>query len=84
MPIVNVQVTREGTAPGRQSVTEEEKARLIAGVSQMLLKVLNKPLESTYVWTSTTRDGAGCRPRNIESSPPPRAPGPLGGGKRAV
>lgn len=49
MTIVNVQVTREGTAPGRQSVTEEEKARLIAGVSQMLLEVLNKPLESTYV-----------------------------------
>jgi len=49
MPIVNVQVTREGTAPGRQSVTEEEKARLIAGVSQVLLEVLNKPLESTYV-----------------------------------
>lgn len=49
MPIVNIQVTREGTAPGRDSVTVEEKAALIAGVSQLLLDVLNKPLESTFV-----------------------------------
>ncbi|WP_426128843.1 tautomerase family protein [Pararhizobium sp. PWRC1-1] len=49
MPIVTVQVTREGTAPGRVSVSAEEKAAIIAGVSQVLLDVLNKPLESTYV-----------------------------------
>jgi 4-oxalocrotonate tautomerase len=49
MPIVTVQVTREGTAPGRNSVSAEEKAAVIAGVSQVLLDVLNKPLESTYV-----------------------------------
>ena len=49
MPIVTVQVTREGTAPGRNSVSAEEKAAIIAGVSQVLLDVLNKPLESTYV-----------------------------------
>ena len=49
MPIVNIQVTREGTSPDRQSVTAEEKAKLIAGVSQLLLDVLNKPLESTFV-----------------------------------
>lgn len=49
MPIVTVQVTREGTTPGRTSVTSEEKAAIIAGVSQVLLDVLNKPLESTYV-----------------------------------
>jgi 4-oxalocrotonate tautomerase len=49
MPIVNIQVTREGTAPGRDSVTAEEKAALIAGVSQLLLDVLHKPLESTFV-----------------------------------
>jgi len=49
MPIVTIQVTREGSGPGRDSVTGEEKARLIAGVSQLLLDVLNKPLESTFV-----------------------------------
>ena len=49
MPIVTIQVTREGTTPDRQSVTAEEKAALIKGVSQVLLDVLNKPLESTFV-----------------------------------
>lgn len=49
MPIVTVQVTREGTRPDRSSVTSEEKAAIIAGVSQVLLDVLNKPLEATYV-----------------------------------
>jgi 4-oxalocrotonate tautomerase len=49
MPIVTVQVTREGTAPDRSSVTADEKAAIIAGVSQVMLDVLNKPLESTYV-----------------------------------
>jgi 4-oxalocrotonate tautomerase len=49
MPIVTIQVTREGSGPGRPSVTPEEKARLIAGASQLLLDVLNKPLEATFV-----------------------------------
>ncbi|MEI3854559.1 MULTISPECIES: tautomerase family protein [Ensifer] len=49
MPIVTVQVTREGTTPDRKAVTAEEKAEIIMGVSQVLLDVLNKPLESTYV-----------------------------------
>ncbi|WP_163997453.1 tautomerase family protein [Pyxidicoccus caerfyrddinensis] len=49
MPIVTIQITREGSGPGRDSVTPEEKARLIAGTSQLLLDVLNKPLDSTYV-----------------------------------
>jgi 4-oxalocrotonate tautomerase len=49
MPIVTVQVTREGTTADRSSVTAEEKASIIAGVSQVMLDVLNKPLESTYV-----------------------------------
>jgi 4-oxalocrotonate tautomerase len=49
MPIVTVQVTREGTTPGRNSVSAEEKAAIIKGVSQVMLDVLNKPLESTYV-----------------------------------
>lgn len=49
MPMVNIQVTREGSAPGRSAVTAEEKAKLIAGVSQLLLDVLGKPLDSTFV-----------------------------------
>lgn len=49
MPIVNILVTREGTAPDRSSVSAEEKARLIKGVSDLLLEVLGKPLESTFV-----------------------------------
>ncbi|SIO29303.1 4-oxalocrotonate tautomerase [Burkholderia sp. GAS332] len=49
MPIVTIQVTREGSKPGNDSVTADEKAQLIAGVSQLLLDVLNKPLEATFV-----------------------------------
>ena len=49
MPIVTIQVTREGTAAGTGSVTSEEKAALIKGASQLLLDVLGKPLESTFV-----------------------------------
>ena len=49
MPIVTIQVTREGATPDRQSITAEEKAALIKGASELLLNVLNKPLESTVV-----------------------------------
>ncbi len=49
MPIVNIIVTREGSSPERTSVTAEEKALLIKGVSDLLLDVLGKPLESTFV-----------------------------------
>jgi len=49
MPIVNIQITREGTLPGHMSVTREQKAQLIEGVSKLLLDVLNKPLNSTFV-----------------------------------
>lgn len=51
MPIVTIQVTREGTKPGATAVTAEEKAALIGGVSELLRDVLNKPLESTFVVT---------------------------------
>lgn len=49
MPYVNIKVTREGTRPGQKRVTPEEKAKLIKGVSQLLLDVLNKPLGATFV-----------------------------------
>ena len=49
MPIVNIFITREGASPGQSAATVQEKARLIKGVSDLLLKVLGKPLESTFV-----------------------------------
>lgn len=42
MPYVNIKVTNEG-------VTTEQKARLVAGVTQLLKEVLNKKPESTFV-----------------------------------
>ena len=49
MPIVTIQVTREGTTRDRSAVSAEEKAALIKGASELLLKVPNKPLEATFV-----------------------------------
>ena len=49
MPIVNIMITREGTSPDRDAPTAEEKARVIRGVSEVLLDVLGKPLDSTFV-----------------------------------
>jgi 4-oxalocrotonate tautomerase len=49
MPIVTIEITREGTEPGRHSITREQKAKLIEGASKLMLDVLNKPLESTFV-----------------------------------
>jgi 4-oxalocrotonate tautomerase len=49
VPIVTIQITREGSGPGRNAATTEEKAALIKGTSQLLLDVLNKPLEATFV-----------------------------------
>ena len=49
MPIVTIQVTREGTKPGADSVTAQEKAALIKGATDLLQEVLNKPPESTFV-----------------------------------
>ena len=49
MPMVNIQITREGTGPGRNAATAEEKAAVIRGVSQVLLDVLKKPLDATFV-----------------------------------
>jgi 4-oxalocrotonate tautomerase len=49
MPIVTIQVTREGTKPGTTSLTASEKTALIKGASRLLLDVLNKPLDATFV-----------------------------------
>jgi len=42
MPYVNIKVTREG-------VTQEQKAQLIAGATQLLFDVLGKPHKATFV-----------------------------------
>lgn len=49
MPVVTIQVTREGTTPGASSTTSEQKASLIKGASELLRDVLGKPTESTFV-----------------------------------
>ena len=49
MPMVTVQVTREGTKPGVEQVTAEEKAAIYKGISQVLYDVLGKPPEWTWV-----------------------------------
>jgi 4-oxalocrotonate tautomerase len=49
VPIVNILITRESASPGQFAATAEEKARLIKGVSDLLLEVLGKPLDSTFV-----------------------------------
>lgn len=49
MPIVTIQVTREGSKPGLDRVTSEQKADVIRGVSEVLRDVLGKPLDRTHV-----------------------------------
>jgi 4-oxalocrotonate tautomerase len=49
MPIVTVQLTREGTEPGTDRVTAEQKARIYKGMSEVLRDVLGKPLDWTWV-----------------------------------
>jgi 4-oxalocrotonate tautomerase len=49
MPVITIQLTREGTTPEAHGVTAEQKAQLITGASELLLNVLGKPVESTFV-----------------------------------
>jgi 4-oxalocrotonate tautomerase len=42
MPIVTIQLTREGTTP-------EQKAALIKGATELMVDVLNKPPALTFV-----------------------------------
>ena len=49
MPIVTVQLTREGTEHGVDHVTAEQKAAIYKGMSQVLLDVLGKPFDWTRV-----------------------------------
>jgi 4-oxalocrotonate tautomerase len=49
MPIVNILVTREGTAPGADRTTDEQKEAIYTGVADLLFKVMGKPREDTTV-----------------------------------
>lgn len=49
MPYVNIKVTREGTTPGANASTAEQKKALIKGVSDLLFNVMGKPHGSTFV-----------------------------------
>ena len=49
MPMVTVQVTREGNKAGADRVTPDQKAAIYQGISQLLLDVLDKPLDRTWV-----------------------------------
>lgn len=49
MPFVTVQLTREGTEPGTDRMTPAQKAAIFHGMSQVLLDVLGKPPEWTWV-----------------------------------
>ncbi|NMM46111.1 4-oxalocrotonate tautomerase family protein [Rhodospirillaceae bacterium KN72] len=48
MPYVNIKVTREG-GPGGNGPSPEEKARLIKGVTDVLVDVLGKSPATTFV-----------------------------------
>lgn len=49
MPFVTVQLTREGTVPGADRTTPEQKAAIFRGISQVMLDVLGKPHAWTWV-----------------------------------
>jgi 4-oxalocrotonate tautomerase len=49
MPIVTIQVTREGTVPGANRTTTEQKAAIHKGVSDVLFNVLGKDPDDTFV-----------------------------------
>lgn len=48
MPYVNIKITREG-GPEGSGPTPEQKAELIAGVTDLLVRVLDKKPASTMV-----------------------------------
>lgn len=49
MPIVNILVTREGTRPGAERTTREQKAAVYKGIADLLFEVMGKPHEDTTV-----------------------------------
>lgn len=49
MPIVTIQVTREGTSPGADRTTPEQKDALYRRVSDILQQVLGKDPADTFI-----------------------------------
>ncbi|USI73455.1 tautomerase family protein [Sphingomonas morindae] len=49
MPIVNILVTREGTSPGADRTTAEQKKAIYKGIADLLFDVMGKPREDTTV-----------------------------------
>lgn len=49
MPVENILVTREGTEPGADRTTSEQKAAVYKGVADLLFEVMGKPREDTVV-----------------------------------
>jgi 4-oxalocrotonate tautomerase len=49
MPIVNILVTREGTTPGANRTTTEQKNAVYRGIADLLFDVMDKPREDTTV-----------------------------------
>ena len=49
MPFVTVQLTREGSEPGTDRVTPDQKAAIFKGISDVLFEVLGKPPSWTWV-----------------------------------
>ena len=49
MPIVNILVTREGTSPGADRTTAEQKVAVYKGGADLFFDVMGKPREDTTV-----------------------------------
>jgi len=49
MPIANILVTREGTSPGAERTTGEQKAAVYKGIADLLFIVMGKPHDDTTV-----------------------------------
>jgi 4-oxalocrotonate tautomerase len=49
MPIVNILVTREGTSPGADRTTKDQKAAVYKGIADLLFDVMGKPHDDTIV-----------------------------------
>lgn len=49
MPIVQILVMREGTTPGADRTTTEQKNAIYKGIADLLFDVMGKPREDTTV-----------------------------------
>lgn len=61
MPIVTILVTREGTIPGADRTTSEQKAAIYKGVTDLLFEVMGKhPDETSVIFREVELDDLGC------------------------